>query len=62
MLTKENIAEKLLEHRSSKKITQAEVSKKSGVSVQTISAIESGKIKPQSMTVFRIREYLKFNQ
>lgn len=57
MLTKENAGKKLLEHRMEKQITQGKIAEKSGISVQTISAIESGKLKPQSMTIFKLQKY-----
>ena len=57
MITKNNAGKKLLEHRHDKQITQVEVAKKSGVSVQTISGIEGGDITPQSMTVYKIQQY-----
>lgn len=57
MVTKENAGKKLLEHRSEKRVTQVKVAEKTGISVQTISAIESGKLKPQSMTIFKLQKY-----
>ena len=59
MITKENAGKKLLERRNDKNITQIEVSKGSGISVQTISGIEGGNIKPQSMTVFKFNQYFE---
>lgn len=58
MVTKENAGVEMLKHRNDKKLTQIDVSKKSGISVQTICAIEGGNIKPQSMTLWKINQYL----
>ena len=58
MINKDNAGEKLLEHRIEKKLTQVQVSEKSGVTVQTLSGIESGDVKPQSMTIFKLKKYL----
>lgn len=58
MLTKENAANELLKFRSENKKTQEQISEKTGISVQTLSGIESGKIKtPQTMTIFKLNEY-----
>jgi DNA-binding XRE family transcriptional regulator len=59
MISKENVGEKLLEHRDKEKLTQVKLSKEIGISVQAISAIESGEVKPQTMTLFKIKNYLK---
>lgn len=59
MVTKENVKEWLLNHRLVNNLTQIKVSEKTGISVQTLSGIESGSIKPQSMTVFKLNEYSK---
>lgn len=59
MVTKDNAGEKLLAYRNDKNLTQVEVSKKSGVSVQTLCLIESGDVKPQAMTIFKLNKYFK---
>ncbi len=59
MLTKENTGEKLLNYRLRKKITQLEVSKKADISLPTISGIESGKLTPQTMTIFKLNQYFE---
>lgn len=59
MVTRDNASSVLLKYRSEKKITQEQLSKKTGLSVQTISKIEAGKVKPQYMTVFQLNEYFK---
>lgn len=59
MITRDNAGEKLLAHRDDKNLTQVEVSKKSGVSVQTLCLIEGGEVKPQTMTVFKLNKYFK---
>ncbi len=58
MINKENAGKALLKYRSDKNITQAEIAKKAGISVQTISGIEGGNV-PQSMTVYKLDEYFK---
>ena len=58
MITKENLAETLLDHRDREKLTQIKVSEKTGVTVQTISKIESGEVKPQTMTFRKLKNYL----
>ncbi len=58
MITKENTGEMLLEHRENNKLTQMDVSEKTGVTVQTLCLIEGGKTRPQSMTFRKIKRYL----
>ena len=58
MITKENAGEILLDHRDKEKLTQIKISEKTGVTVQTISKIESGEVKPQTMTLRKLRKYL----
>lgn len=63
MITRDNATTSLLKFRSDHKLTQEKLSEKTGVSVQTISEIESGKVKPQSMTVFKLNSFMeKFNK
>lgn len=59
MVNKDNIGEVLLKHRSDNKLTQIQVSKKTDVSVQTISGLEGGDIKPHSLTLYKIKKYLE---
>ena len=61
MVTKENAGFVLLKHRNDNSFTQEQVSKKSGVSVQTISELESGKVKPQAMTIYKLNKYFEKN-
>ncbi len=56
-ITKDNAGNQLLKYRRDKNLTQIEVSKKVGISLPTISGIESGKLKPQTMTVFKLQQY-----
>ncbi len=58
MITKENAGDMLLDHRDKNKLTQLDVSEKTGVTVQTICSIEGGNTKPQSMTFRKIKQYL----
>ena len=57
MITKENAGKRLLEYRKDKNITQLEVAKKAEISLPTISGIESGKLTPQTMTVYKLQQY-----
>lgn len=58
MITKENLGEMLLDHRDKENLTQIKISEKTGVTVQTISKVESGEVKPQTMTFRKLRKYL----
>ena len=49
----------LLSFREEHGITLEKVSKKTGVAISTLIAIESGKVKPQAITVFKINNFLK---
>lgn len=57
-ITKENAARELLEFRHKAKMTQEKLCEKTGVSRQTLSAIESGKLKPQTMTLYKLNKYI----
>lgn len=59
MIEKKTASKQLLRHRLDNDLTQAEVSQRSGVSIQTISGIESGKITPQTMTIFKLNQYFQ---
>lgn len=59
MITKENAGKVLLEYRKDKSVTQLEIAKKADISLPTISGIESGKLKPQTMTIFKLQQYFE---
>lgn len=59
MLTKENAGKTLLEYRRDYNITQGEIAKKADISLPTISGIESGKLTPQTMTIFKLNQYFE---
>ena len=59
MLTKDNAGRKLLEYRRDHNITQLEISKKAEISLPTISGIESGKLTPHTMTIYKLEQYFK---
>jgi len=56
-LTIENASLKLSEIRQEKGLTLMEVSKRTGIAKSTLIAIESGRVKPQAVTIFRMRKY-----
>lgn len=56
-ITKDNAGKELLKFRVEKNITQTEISKRAGISLPTISGIESGKLTPQTMTVYKLQKY-----
>lgn len=57
-ITKENAEKELYDFRVRFGITQDKLSEKTGITRQTISAIEKGKKKPQAVTIFKINEYI----
>jgi len=57
MITKENAKTRLLDYRLENNITQTKISEKSGISLPTISGIESGSLTPQSMTIHKLNRY-----
>lgn len=61
MLTKENASLELLKFRAEKSKTQEEVSRKTGISVQTLSMIENGRVKPQPVTLYKLNKYFESN-
>lgn len=58
-LTFDNAQEKLLEFRLVNKITQEKLHDKTGVSRPTLTGIENGTLKPQSMTLFKLNKYIE---
>lgn len=60
-VTKENAGKTLLDHRLKNKLTQADIAEKTDISLPTISGIESGKIKPQTMTIHKLQIYFDSN-
>ena len=59
MITEENAAQVILSYRVAKNVTQEELSKKTGISVQTLRHIEKTLKKPQTLTLYKLEEYFK---
>jgi len=57
IITKKNASKVLLEYRMEKNITQLEIAKKADISLPTLSGIESGRLTPQTMTIFKLQKY-----
>jgi transcriptional regulator with XRE-family HTH domain len=55
-ITRDNLSKILICFISDKKITQAEIAKKSGVDKNTISSLVNGS-KPQAITAHKLKEY-----
>lgn len=58
-LNKENASSTLLEFRDKHKITQEKISEKTGISRPTISGIETGRLTPQTMTIYKLNKFIK---
>ena len=58
-INRKTASDGLLKFRESHGITQDRLSEKTGISKTTIVNIETGKIKPQATTVYKINEYIK---
>jgi len=56
--TRENAAEMLLELVTEKKITQAYIAEKTGITRATISAIVSKNQTPNSLTLYKLNKYI----
>jgi transcriptional regulator with XRE-family HTH domain len=52
------IARKIIEGRLAAGLTQEQLSKKTGIAVETLSRLESGKHKPQAATIAKIEKAL----
>jgi len=57
MINRETAGKELLELRLKHKLTQIQLAEKTNISVKTISAIESGGNKPQSMTLYKLNRF-----
>lgn len=55
----DNAAKDLIDFRIKHGVTQEKLALKTGVTRQTISAIEQDRLKPQAVTLFKINEYVK---
>lgn len=55
--TKETSGKLILEYRAESGISQIEFSKKSGLSKLTIHNLESGKFKPNNMSLYKIKKF-----
>jgi len=58
-ITIENIGKILLDYRIEKEKTQADIAKKTNLSLPTISDVESGSVKPQFKTFYKLKKYLE---
>lgn len=54
-----DISEKMVEYRAKERISQAELAKRCGVSLQTINSIEMGHQSPSRVTLAKIEMVLK---
>ena len=54
-----DISEKMVEYRAKERISQAELAKRCGVSLQTINSIEMGHQTPSRVTLAKIEMVLK---
>ncbi len=57
-ITRDNASEKLIDFILEKKVSQAEIAKKTELTENTISLIVNGS-KPQAVTVQRLKKYFK---
>jgi DNA-binding XRE family transcriptional regulator len=59
IIKQETAKEDLLKFRETYGITQEKLSEETGISKTTIVNIETGKIKPQAVTIFKLNKWIR---
>lgn len=59
MITEKNAAKTILSYRADNSVTQEELSRQTGISVQTIRYIENGTKKLQTLTIFKLDQFFE---